>query len=198
MRTVSFSNPRVKKLLSDSFYCTLTNIEGDASAGVSLRHAPHDRPGTNARGIGRQNVQTLFTTADGRIFHVASGFLSPQDLLKEASFALQLHKRLREHPDKAIRLVQTAQQKRLKRVPRRGGLLSFTGSTPVQDSQFLVRHPLLSREELQKNPRLLVGNAQTAYGSGFASGSPGVRGFRASSSETTSERKTRRVVIQRK
>jgi hypothetical protein len=87
MRTVSFSEDQVNRMMDQNFVATYTNTQGDPSAGMSFSHAPGEQPGMCGRGAGRQNVQTIFMTPAGGIFHVACGFLSPQDLIEEMQFA---------------------------------------------------------------------------------------------------------------
>jgi len=90
MRTVSFSQPQVNQTLSNDFVCFTTSTEGDPSAGQSIRHRPKDPAGPCVRGNGQQNVQTLFLTPEGEIFHAASGYLAPEDMLAELEYAREL------------------------------------------------------------------------------------------------------------
>jgi len=90
MRTVSFSDKNVRNLLATDFYSTYTNTKGDPSSGASFSHSPNDQPGPCGKGAGRQNVQCIFMTRAGEIFHVAGGFLSGEDLLQEITFAKDL------------------------------------------------------------------------------------------------------------
>lgn len=95
MRTVSFSNPSVQQTLADQFVSTYTNTVGTDNTGMSFSHSPDEPPGPCGRGAGRQNVQTLFLTPQGNIFHVATGFLSPEDLQGELRFAAKTYESLR-------------------------------------------------------------------------------------------------------
>jgi hypothetical protein len=114
MRTVSFSQPQVQQTLSRDFVCFTTSTEGDASAGQSIRHRPQDPAGPCIRGNGQQNVQTLFLTPDGEIFHAASGYLSPADLMSELEYARDLFLRLKDvPPDRRADLVQASHRQRL-------------------------------------------------------------------------------------
>lgn len=97
MRTVTFSEPNVQNILNQNFVNTFTNTNGDPTAGQSIKHRPTDPAGPCIRGNGQQNVQTLFMTPAGEIFHVATGFLSGDDLLKEAGFALDLFKQIKNN-----------------------------------------------------------------------------------------------------
>ena len=96
MRTVSFSNQSVRSLLNQEFVNTFTNTTGDPTAGKSIWHSPKDLPGQCARGVGGQNVQTIFMTPEGKIFHAANGFLSADDLLNEVKFAKELFGQIKE------------------------------------------------------------------------------------------------------
>jgi len=115
MRTVSFSEPAVRRLAANQFICTYTNTEGDPTAGQSIQHAPNDRPGSCVRGNGKQNVQTLFLTPEGNIFHVATGYLSGSDLAAEMQFAATLFNELRnKEPAKRQQITVNAHRHRLK------------------------------------------------------------------------------------
>ncbi|MFN3190036.1 MAG: hypothetical protein ACE361_05885 [Aureliella sp.] len=114
MRTVSFSSPIVRKTLQEKFVCQLMNTTGDPSAGASIGHAPKDTPGYCTRGIGKQNVQCLFLTPRGEIFHAASGYRGPEDLQAELTFALDLYQGMHRHPSSARQLVRDAHIKRLR------------------------------------------------------------------------------------
>ncbi len=116
MRTVSFSHEEVQNVLNNHFVCSYTNTEGDPSAGSSFAHSPDDAPGPCGRGAGRQNVQTLFMTPAGEIFHVASGYLEPRDLLDEANFARQLFADLRRSGKRGREVVVAAHRQRLNRL----------------------------------------------------------------------------------
>ena len=98
MRTVSFSQPEISRQLNRDFVCFTTSTEGDASAGESIRHRPNDPAGTCIRGNGQQNVQTLFLTPEGEIFHVISGYVSPEELSVELQFASKLFAALKKVP----------------------------------------------------------------------------------------------------
>lgn len=113
MRTVSFSSAPVHDSLTNDFVCYSLNIDGDPSAGASVGHAPTDSPGFCTRGIGKQNVQCLFLTPDGRIFHAASGFQGPEDLKAQLDTALKLFADIQEHPDRDGQIVRDYHQKRL-------------------------------------------------------------------------------------
>ncbi len=90
MRTVTFSQRKLQGFLNNNFVNTFTNTTGDATSGTSINHRPNDRAGNCVRGNGKQNVQTVFMTPQGEIFHVATGFLAAEDLHDEAKFALNL------------------------------------------------------------------------------------------------------------
>ena len=117
MRTVSFSQPQVQQTLSRDFVCFTTSTEGDPSAGASIRHRPQDPAGYCLRGNGQQNVQTLFLTPEGEIYHAVSGYLAPEDLLEELEYARDLFAQLRQAPpDQRARLVKTSHRQRLEQL----------------------------------------------------------------------------------
>ena len=95
MRTVSFSNPELQRTLNNHFVNTFTNTHGDPTAGKSIKHSPNESPGPCIRGNGKQNVQSIFMTADGEIIHVATGYQSADDLIDESKFALALFNKIK-------------------------------------------------------------------------------------------------------
>ncbi len=113
MRTVSFSSPAVRDSMRD-FVCHHTSTEGDPTAGQSIRHRPDEPAGTCIRGNGPQNVQTLFLTPQGEIFHVVSGFVPAEELVLELEYARKLFHELGGKRDDAARqLVSESHRKRL-------------------------------------------------------------------------------------
>lgn len=212
MRAVSLSSAPVRKKLNEDFVCYVINTEGDASAGSSQGHAPRDAPGICAEGIGNQNVQTIFLTPAGEIFHTASGYRRPQQLLAELNFAETLFDQIRNKPEQAQQLIRTSHRDRMKLAgytdevldrrpsrmnpfadvmesmprlsqsstqrnmpldPQRMNDEFFAGKTRMAqllDYRFIHDHPLMPFDEFERNPRLLVGNATTAFASGPSSG----------------------------
>lgn len=113
MRTVSFASPAVRDSMRD-FVCHHTSTEGDPAAGQSIRHRPNEPAGGCIRGNGPQNVQTLFLTPEGRIFHVVSGYVPPDELASEMEFARRLFSGLSAlDGDAARELVASSHRTRL-------------------------------------------------------------------------------------
>ncbi|MCP4079597.1 MAG: hypothetical protein GY819_10090 [Planctomycetaceae bacterium] len=110
MRTVTFSTPQIRNTIANHFVPLNSNIEGDPLAGESIGHAPNEPPGDCIRGNGRQNVQTIFMTPNEEIFHVATGFLSPQDMMTEMEFAKELFDSLNTEDENRHDLVRKAHQ----------------------------------------------------------------------------------------
>ena len=110
MRTVTFSTPQIRNTIANHFVPLNSNIEGDPLAGESIGHAPNEPPGDCIRGNGRQNVQTIFMTPDEEIFHVATGFLSPQNMMTEMEFAKELFDSLNTEDENRHDLVRKAHQ----------------------------------------------------------------------------------------
>lgn len=250
MRTVSFSADPVQKLLKDDFVCATINIDGDPTAGASLAHAPTDSCGSSSRGIGRPNVQCLFLTPTGEIFHVASGYVGPRDMAKEIGFAKKTFDAIQKSPENAKKLVSTMHAARLKelgfgssvaasrtspssilaggnrfggidinairraRTPQQmrallaqqqqqmvnqiadaqkrtqnlmqgsggndfnarknsGIFSSFANRAVKGDHQFSIDKPLYSMSDFLDNPRVLIGNEKSAYGSVGPGGASG-------------------------
>lgn len=114
MRTVSFSDNQVRKILNEEFVCCFTNTTGEDSVGSSISHDPSDEPGTCGKTAGRQNVQTFFMTPKSEIFHVAAGFHSPEDLLRELKFADGLYSGLNKTKTSRKKFVAAQHVRRLK------------------------------------------------------------------------------------
>ena len=173
MRTVSFSNDKVRDLLNGEFVNTFSNTTGDPTAGKSIWHDPSDSPGMCIRGNGKQNVQTLFLTPQGKIFHAATGYLSADDLVDEIEFAQNLFSEIKGTPGSAKNLVRDAHQDRLKElgngkeiVP--AGIIgeAFHGLVAGQlqsDQKFCADNPLMSYREFEKDPGKLVGHGKSSF-----------------------------------
>ena len=101
-------------MLQNDFVCQLINTKGDPTSGASVGHAPSDAAGLCTRGIGKQNVQCLFLTPSGEIFHAASGYRGPEDLRSELEFALTLYRGVRKQPANANQLVRDVHIQRLR------------------------------------------------------------------------------------
>lgn len=108
MRTVSFSDTSVQKLLNDDFVCLRMNTRGDPTAGESFSHAPNDPAGPCLRGNGRQNVQIICMTPSAEIFHVLVGFVGPEDLQSDLKFALATYRKLPAEADDRRVIVRDA------------------------------------------------------------------------------------------
>jgi hypothetical protein len=199
MRTVTFSNHDVQEVLNHDFVCFYTDTTGDPSAGASFQHAANEPPGPCGRGAGRQNVQTLFLTPDGEIFHVVTGFISPDELIEELSFSRNLFaKLLKGESARAAETTVAEHQRRLRTLefsptqitsqsnfmtdlflsgpnPQDFGMnVPGMSGTPFQDidrqrilrdSQFVIAHPLMTREEFEQDPGELVGHHKSFFGS---------------------------------
>ena len=118
MRTVSFSPARVRNKVKNNFVSWVMNTEGDPSAGSSHAHSPRDPAGTCSNGIGQQNVQTLFLTPEGEIFHTASGFQSADKLISEMDVATDLWDRIRKDRVKAREIVRDVHLARLEELEK--------------------------------------------------------------------------------
>jgi hypothetical protein len=115
MRTVTFAAAPVKRLLSDSFVCAVINTTGDPAAGASLSHTLKDPAGPCLRGNGEHNVQIVVLTPAGELFHVLSGFIGPEELERELTFALSTYKAIKQDPENAGRTVRNRHVEFLKK-----------------------------------------------------------------------------------
>lgn len=195
MRTVSFSDSKVRTLLNKEFINTYTNTTGDPTAGKSIWHKPDDLAGHCERGVGGQNVQTIFLTPEGKIFHAATGYLSAEDLLDEARFAQDLFKQIESTSGPVAALVRRAHRERLVELgydeSQIDGALSnnpfssidlvkdvepgnfFAGKTKKEilaGNAFSIKHPMMDYREFQDDPTPLVGKGKSAFVSTRADG----------------------------
>lgn len=92
MRTVTFSNAEVTKLLDDHFDLYWTNqlpeLFRDPKA--PPKRYPEAQMAQFPEGGGGGNVRVFVCTRDGRIVHHLRGYWSPERLLDELRFALAL------------------------------------------------------------------------------------------------------------
>lgn len=188
MRTVSFSDRNVRNLLNKNFINTFTNTTGDPTAGRSIWHQPDDSPGQCARGVGSQNVQTIFMTSEGKIFHAANGYLSAKDLLEEVHFAKDLFAQIEDSEGSAEDLVRQVHEDRLEElgfdaqeideaksgkapsafgfVPQVNSGNIFEGKTrraQLMGNAFSIKHPLMDYRKFEKDPTPLVGRGKSAF-----------------------------------
>lgn len=213
MRTVTFSNDKVQRLLNNDFVCCYTDTTGDPTAGASFSHAPGEQPGPCGRGAGRQNVQVIFMTPQSEIFHVATGFIEPDDLLAEARYARELFNALQPGGIQRKQTVVASHKSRLRKLgfqpneiaaadnmvtdmmlggpnPQDLGInmpamTNFRMNTPggganifqdigrqriLKDHKFVIRNPLISRDQFEANPQSLVGHHKSFFGSNAAMG----------------------------
>lgn len=188
MRTVSFSDSKVRNILNKDFVNTFTNTTGDPTAGKSIWHQPDDSAGLCARGVGGQNVQTIFMTPEGKIFHAANGFLSSDDLLEEANFAKDLFTQIKDSDGSVNALVRQAHVDRLEELgfdadkieaAKSGSPFStfdlvtetepgniFAGKTKkevLMGNAFSINHPMMDFREFEKDPTPLVGKGKSSF-----------------------------------
>lgn len=105
MRMVSFADRDVQRELSPQFVLLSTNMEGKLGAGRSVGHLPKDEPGLCPPRLAHQNCQVYFLTPQLKMFHAATGFLSPEDLAKETQFAEELFSAIQKRPKAAVETV---------------------------------------------------------------------------------------------
>lgn len=181
MRTVSFSFDGVREALKTKFVPTVINTTGRPATGASFKHAPGEPVGLCTTGVGHQNVQCLFLTPEGEIFHAITGHQGPQALADEMDYAVRLFARIKEQPEEARELVVQRHRGRLAALgaPENGGLDMMgmlDGTVRLRnDALFCVKCPLMSWKALERRPQLLVGNENTFFVS------------RSSSSQETAE-----------
>jgi hypothetical protein len=183
MRTVSFSSDAVQKSLKTEFVPVVVNITGMPATGASCKHSPREQAGFCPPGVGHQNVQCLFLTPDGEIFHAVTGHQSPQALADELDNAARLFAKMKENPDQARETVAESHRDALAaagpaKAPGVDVMGLFGGSfRRRKDAKFCIDHPLISWQDLQRRPQLLVGDESTFFiskagGAAFNLGAP--------------------------
>jgi hypothetical protein len=157
----------VKHLLNTRFVCAWENIEGQPVAGASFAHSPRDPAPSCVRGNGEHNVQMLFLTPQGEIFHVLAGYLNPKDLQEELRFALSTFDALRTAPtDSREGVITHAHEEIVKKLEKRsfsGPLGDWERRRAVADHRFAGKHPLLAVDAFR--PEMLVENGKSFFGS---------------------------------
>jgi hypothetical protein len=93
---VTLSNDEVLKTLTTKFVCGNKNIKGEKYSGRSGEHDTDDAAVYTTNGAGPRNMQIFLLSSDGTVLHCLPGFWSPQDLLFEIEFALELDKLWRD------------------------------------------------------------------------------------------------------
>ena len=154
--------------LKKRFVCARTDTTGDASAGGSFAHAPGDAEPTCIRGNGKQNVQMLFLTPQGEIFHVITGYIGAAELAADLVRVRALFAKIVAETDLARRekIVADAHRTRRDELSRKefaGPLAAFVKRRVLQEQTFVAKHPLLRVEEFR--PEMLVGNGRSFFGS---------------------------------
>ena len=159
MRTVTFADPTLRRLLKKEFVCTWKNTTGDASAGASFAHDPKEPAPSCARGNGEHNVQMMVLTHEGKLLFVRAGYLDAKDMLEDLRFARKLKGKSKEEVAQAHR----KERARLEEVEFKGPLASFAKRRALRDHQFVAKRPLLPVNEFV--PTDLVGHGKAFFGS---------------------------------
>jgi len=171
MRTVSFSSDPVQQALKTKFVPAVLNTTGGPATGASCKHSPREPAGMCTPGVGHQNVQCLFLTPDGEIFHVATGHQNPEMLAEQLATAERLFTEMKEMPDQARELVVKRHLTTLTELGDAGrdvfNMMGMFDGTfrRRKDAQFCVDHPLMSLEALERRPQALVGDEKTFFAS---------------------------------
>jgi hypothetical protein len=92
MRTVTFSDPRIRELVAANFECAWTNVDPE------LRYRPglyrNGRRLNLSEGVGANNIAIVFATPDRKVLSVLPGYWSPETLRAEIEFVLLLRNRM--------------------------------------------------------------------------------------------------------
>src|SRR5688572_22601894 len=88
MRTVTFSDAAVSRVLNEKFICTWVNRE----PGFHNCDLTAERMISEYDAFATKNSCTFFMTPDRHVLHYASGFFKPEPFLHEVRFVHELKK----------------------------------------------------------------------------------------------------------
>lgn len=193
MRSVSYADDQVQKLIRNEFVALSTNMEGLRGAGVSVGHMPGEEPGPCPTRFAEQNCQTLFLTPQLEIFHAATGFLPPEDLVKELEFAAKVFASIQDakNPQEVVakaqreRLLAGGYTKAEITPPDQSPVAKVKGFMPnlekmdftnmqgmfpniarnrlLDDARYVIAHPLTSLKDFERDPSALIGDSKFAF-----------------------------------
>lgn len=93
MRTVTFSDPGVVKLLNEKFVCAWVNKKPAVKFKDGSRPF-RPRPLAIPEGAGISNVTSVFAASDGTVLHAMPGMLQVVSFQRHLDFAFALHSKL--------------------------------------------------------------------------------------------------------
>src|SRR5206468_3752610 len=93
MRTVTFSDAGVVKLLNDKFVCAWVNRRPDLKFKDGL-YPKEWRPRGLANGAAVTNITSVFATSDGTVIHAIPGYLDVAGFKRHLEFAQNLQAQL--------------------------------------------------------------------------------------------------------
>ena len=186
-------------MLGSKFVCAFLDLNGEEAAGASFAHGPDDPAGSCLRGNGEHNVQTLVLTPEGKLLHAFAGYVDPDDLLEELTFAGTLARRVQEQksPEQVVRQAHEERVTALSATLSPDGFEGFERMRRLSDHQFVARNPLLPAEEF--TTKAMVGSATTFFGSSSGTtpkdriGTPGARGLEGGERPAPTSRPTGRT-----
>ena len=93
MRTVTFSDPGVVKLMNEQFVCAWVNKKPERKFRDGVQARVRGRLGL-PNGVGMNNVTAVFAGPDGTVVHAMPGYLDIPTFRRHLEFARDLHARL--------------------------------------------------------------------------------------------------------
>jgi hypothetical protein len=162
---VTLADKDVQKALAARFVCAWQDTSGDPEAGASFAHDPKEPATDLLRGNGEHNLQVLFLTPKGEIFHAVAGYASPKDFLDEIAFAEKVWRGLAVPGVDRKALVTTMQRAAAadaRKLPN-----PFGEDVPCSPTQSVVQ----AREFVAKNPLMPAARFRPSqmFGSGIGS-----------------------------
>ena len=89
---MSLSQEPAISALRQYFVCGYKDITGESYAGVSGVHNVDGNAVRTTNGAGPHNIQMFMLASDGTVLNCLPGYWSPQDLVREMSFAADLNR----------------------------------------------------------------------------------------------------------
>ena len=167
MRAGSLSQKDVVKRLERDYVVAWTNTEGEAAAGGSFAHEPSDPEPSCSRGNGEHNIQLLFLTPQGEIFHTLSGYLSAKELTAELDFGRKLFQAMvKAAPGERLSVLRKEHRAYLAQLEKRtfeGPLADWARRRTLSDHRFALHHALLPKDEFRTE--MMVGRGNAFFGS---------------------------------
>jgi hypothetical protein len=151
---VTLADSGVRKALKKDFVCSWFDATGDPEMGRSFAHDPKEKGRKLERGSGEHNLQVLFLTPKGEIFHAVAGYSTPKDFLAEIALARKIYAAITAGGDPAATLT-SLQEIAAADARREVHGWNAAHHPAVLAREFVASHPLFPAS--QYRPSLIFG-----------------------------------------